>query len=99
MFALSVGLPLLTLVLSTLMKMPGRFTLDNFTLDYWIGTGLNTVALQTGILLSPDLWNAAWNSLCDRRPRLADLGPPRPPRRLRRRPHARSARSAPSSAR
>ena len=63
MFALSVGLPLLTLVLSTVMKVPGRFTLDNFTLDYWIGTGLNTVALQTGILLSPDLWNAAWNSL------------------------------------
>jgi len=62
-FVLSVGLPLLTLVLSTVMKMPGRFTLDNFTFDYWIGSGLNTVALQTGILLSPDLWNAAWNSL------------------------------------
>ena len=61
--ALSVGLPLLTLFLSTVMKVPARFTLDNFTLDYWIGTGLNTVALQTGILLSPDLWNAAWNSL------------------------------------
>jgi iron(III) transport system permease protein len=63
MFVLSVGLPLLTLCLSTVMKVPARFTLDNFTLDYWIGSGLNTVALQTGILLSPDLWNAAWNSL------------------------------------
>ena len=63
MFVLSVGLPLLTLFLSTVMKVPARFTLDNFTLDYWIGTDLNTVALQTGILLSPDLWNAAWNSL------------------------------------
>lgn len=62
-FLFSVGLPLLTLFLSTVMKIPARFTPDNFTLDYWIGSDLNTVALQTGILLSPDLWNAAWNSL------------------------------------
>ncbi|CDN58170.1 Putative ABC transport system inner membrane permease (plasmid) [Neorhizobium galegae bv. officinalis bv. officinalis str. HAMBI 1141] len=62
-FVLSVGLPLVTLFLSTVMKMPARFTLDNFTLDYWIGTNLNTVALQTGVLLSPDLWSAAKNTL------------------------------------
>lgn len=62
-FVLSVGLPLLTLALSTVMKMPARFTLDNFTLDYWIGTDLDTVALQTGILLSPDLWAAAKNTM------------------------------------
>ncbi|MCF1744797.1 ABC transporter permease [Paradevosia shaoguanensis] len=62
-FALSVGLPILTLALSTVMKAPAQFTPENFTLDYWIGTDLHTVALQTGILLSPDLWNAAWNSL------------------------------------
>lgn len=63
MFVLSVGVPIGTLFLSTVMRVPGQFNLDNFTLDYWIGTNLNTVALQTGILLSPDLWNAAWNSL------------------------------------
>ncbi|NTE56771.1 iron ABC transporter permease [Agrobacterium tumefaciens] len=62
-FILSVGLPLLTLALSTVMKMPAKFTLDNFTLDYWIGTNLNTVALQTGVLLSPDLWAAAKNTM------------------------------------
>uniref|UniRef100_UPI003100D165 ABC transporter permease n=1 Tax=Neorhizobium sp. EC2-8 TaxID=3129230 RepID=UPI003100D165 len=62
-FIFSVGLPLVTLALSTVMKMPARFTLDNFTLDYWIGTNLNTVALQTGILLSPDLWSAAKNTM------------------------------------
>lgn len=62
-FIISVGMPLLTLLLSTIMKMPARFTLDNFTLDYWIGTNLNTVALQTGVLLSPDLWAAARNTL------------------------------------
>ncbi|MDH7803413.1 MULTISPECIES: iron ABC transporter permease [unclassified Rhizobium] len=62
-FILSVGLPLLTLALSTVMKMPAKFTFDNFTLDYWIGTNLNTVALQTGVLLSPDLWAAAKNTM------------------------------------
>lgn len=62
-FILSVGLPLLTLALSTIMKMPAKFTFDNFTLDYWIGTNLNTVALQTGVLLSPDLWAAAKNTM------------------------------------
>lgn len=62
-FVLSVGLPLLTLALSTVMKMPARFTFDNFTIDYWIGSNLNTVALQTGVLLSPDLWAAAKNTM------------------------------------
>ncbi|MGK9259352.1 ABC transporter permease [Sinorhizobium meliloti] len=62
-FLLSVGLPLLTLLLSTIMKVPARFTLDNFTLDYWIGRDLDTIALKTGILLSPDLWDAAKNTL------------------------------------
>ncbi len=62
-FFVSVGLPLLTLLLSTIMRQPANFSLSNFTLDFWIGRDLNTVALQTGILLSPDLWAAAWNSL------------------------------------
>ncbi len=44
-------------------KIPARFTLDNFTLDYWIGRDLDTIALKTGILLSPDLWDAAKNTL------------------------------------
>lgn len=62
-FVVSVGLPILTLALSTVMKIPAQFTFDNFTLDYWIGTNLDTVALQSGILLSPDLWAAAKNTL------------------------------------
>lgn len=62
-FAVSVGLPLLTLILSTVMRVPANFAWSNFTLDYWIGTNLDTVALRTGILLTPALWNAAWNTL------------------------------------
>jgi len=62
-FLVSVGLPLLTLVLSTIMRVPADFSFDNFTLDYWIGQNLDTIALRTGILLTPELWEAAWNTL------------------------------------
>jgi iron(III) transport system permease protein len=62
-FLVSVGVPLLTLVLSTIMRVPADFSLDNFTLDYWIGQNLDTIALRTGILLTPELWNAGWNTL------------------------------------
>lgn len=62
-FVFSVGMPLLTLLLSTIMHQPGSFALSNFTLDYWIGEDLPTVAMRTGILLSPDLWQAALNTI------------------------------------
>jgi len=62
-FIVSVGLPLLTLALSTVMRRPGIFEWSNFTLDFWIGQDLPTVAMRTGILLSPDLWRAALNTI------------------------------------
>lgn len=63
MFTVSVAIPLLVLFLSTVMRTPGQFTLENFTLAYWIGHDLPTTALRTGILVTPDFWQAAWNSL------------------------------------
>lgn len=62
-FMVSVGLPLLVLTLSTVMRVPGNFSLGNFTLDYWVGHGLEFVAFPSGILLTPDLWTAMWNTL------------------------------------
>ena len=62
-FVLSVCLPLFVLMASTVMKVPGLFAWDNFTLDYWIGENLDTVAYTTGILYTSDLWNAMWNTL------------------------------------
>lgn len=61
--AAGVVIPLLTLALSTVMRLPGRFSADNFTLEYWIGSGLHTVAMQSGILLAPEFWSAALNTL------------------------------------
>ncbi|WP_228028401.1 ABC transporter permease [Donghicola mangrovi] len=63
LFCVAVIVPLGALALSTVMQLPGRFTLSNFTLDYWIGRDLGTVALRNGILLSDEFWAAAWNSV------------------------------------
>lgn len=60
---LGMVIPLLTLFLSTIMMLPGRFTADNFTLAYWIGHNLDTVALRNGILLTPEFWRTVWNTL------------------------------------
>ncbi|RLM24701.1 ABC transporter permease [Brenneria goodwinii] len=60
---LGVVIPLLTLFFSTIMKLPGRFTADNFTFDFWIGHNLDTVALHNGILITPDFWRAVWNTV------------------------------------
>lgn len=62
-FIFSVLLPLCVLLLSTLMRMPGDFSVANFTLDFWIGDHLDSVAETSGVLLSPNLWRAAWNTL------------------------------------
>lgn len=62
-FVISVGLPLLVLTMSTVMRVPANFALSNFTLDYWIGRDLEFVAFPTGMLLTPDLWKATWNTL------------------------------------
>lgn len=60
---LGVVIPLLTLFFSTIMKLPGRFSADNFTFDFWIGHNLDTVALHNGILITPDFWHAVWNTV------------------------------------
>lgn len=62
-FAISAFIPLMALLLTTVMKVPGVFAFDNFTLDYWIGTDVGTTALRQGILLTPEFWWATWNTL------------------------------------
>jgi iron(III) transport system permease protein len=60
---LGVAIPLLTLFLSTIMILPGRFAPENFSFDFWIGHNLDTVALHQGILLTPAFWRATWNTI------------------------------------
>ncbi|SBS32686.1 Sulfate transport system permease protein CysW [Marinomonas aquimarina] len=63
MVFIGVVAPLGALALSTVMHIPGRFEFSNFTLDYWIGTNLDTIAMQNGILFSSEFWAAAWSSI------------------------------------
>lgn len=60
---IGVIIPLLALFLSTIMILPGRFDAANFTLDYWLGHHLNTVAMHSGILLTRDFYKAIVNTL------------------------------------
>lgn len=63
LFTVSVVIPLGVLVLSTVMRVPGLFELDNFTLDYWSGTDLPFANFRDGVLVNPDTWSAAWNTI------------------------------------
>lgn len=62
-FVIGVVAPLGILFLSTITYLPGRLDPANFTLDFWIGRDLNTIAMRNGVLFSPELWSAAWNSV------------------------------------
>lgn len=62
-FMFSAVIPLLALFLTTVMIRPGILAWSNFTLDYWIGTDLATTALRQGILLTPEFWRTAWNTI------------------------------------
>ena len=45
------------------MRVPGIFSVQNFTFEYWIGHDLITTALPQGILITKEFWVAAWNTL------------------------------------
>ncbi len=59
----SAVIPLLALFLTTVMRIPGIVSFENFTLDFWIGHNLDTTALRQGILLTHEFWVAAWNTV------------------------------------
>lgn len=63
LFLISVAIPLLVLALSTVMKLPGVFTAENFTLQFWTGRDLPTIGFPDGVLFNSEVWGAAWNSL------------------------------------
>ncbi|GAA1740388.1 iron ABC transporter permease [Nonomuraea bangladeshensis] len=61
-FAVSVLVPVLTLLLSTVTRTP--LDLSTFTLDFWIAEKLpGAVGFPHGVLRGSELWEAAWNSV------------------------------------
>ena len=63
LFTISVVIPLAVLLLSTIMRVPGQFELSNFTLNYWIGSDLPFANFREGVLVNPETWSAAWNTI------------------------------------
>ena len=61
--AISAAIPLLALFLTTVMRIPGIISFENFTFDFWIGRDLDTTALRQGILITGEFWVAAWNTI------------------------------------
>ena len=60
----AVVIPVMTLVFSTVMRTPGVWRWENFTLDFWIADSLPGVAaFPHGVLRGNELWDAALNSL------------------------------------
>jgi iron(III) transport system permease protein len=62
-FLFSVVVPIGVLLLSTLMRRPADFSLDNFTVSYWLGHGLDTPGFTDGLLVNSAVWSTAWNTL------------------------------------
>ncbi len=63
MILVSAVIPLATLFLTTVMRIPGIVSFENFTLEFWVGHNLDTTALRQGILITHDFWIAAWNTV------------------------------------
>ncbi|MDR1827654.1 MAG: iron ABC transporter permease [Methylobacteriaceae bacterium] len=57
-FFIAACCPLLIMALSTFMRTPGVFTLENFNLDYWLGTDK-----LPGVFTSPEILSSLFNSL------------------------------------
>lgn len=63
-FLLSVVIPLLTLLLSTVTYAPGVFRADNFTLKFWLAERIpDAVGFPHGLLRGGELYEAMWNSV------------------------------------
>jgi len=61
-----VILPLLILILETFMMEQGKFSLDNFTLHYWIGEEFSKPTVyegEAGIFRNKLFWNSLWNTV------------------------------------
>lgn len=58
-------LPLITFAIESVLLVPGDYSFDNMTLDFWIGTGESSLqnGMEAGILYNDDVWATLWNSI------------------------------------
>ncbi|MEA3338155.1 MAG: iron ABC transporter permease [Chloroflexota bacterium] len=61
---LVVALPVIILAWSTLMLLPGDYSLSNLTSHFWLGESDFLIASgQEGIFINPGIWDGVWNSV------------------------------------
>ncbi|MBN1660187.1 MAG: iron ABC transporter permease, partial [Anaerolineae bacterium] len=61
---LVIVVPIGLLVWSSLMLQDGNYSLDNLSLQHWIGPrGTKYNHGEPGVLLNPKIWRTAWNSI------------------------------------
>ncbi len=61
---LVIAIPLGLLIYSSLMLIDGNYSLNNLTLQHWIGArGTNYNHGEPGVLLNPKIYTTAWNSI------------------------------------
>jgi iron(III) transport system permease protein len=59
-----VFVPILILGIDTIMQVPGRYTLENLSLHYWLGKSNPAInAGEPGVLRNPAILQAFWNSV------------------------------------
>lgn len=59
-----VVVPLFVVAIETVVRVPGDYSLSNFTLHFWLGpSDPKILAGQPGVLRDPAMWSALWNTL------------------------------------
>lgn len=61
--AISIFVPLIILLLSTLTRVPGVFTFETLTTKFWLAESLDVNLGQAGALRNERILDAAWNSI------------------------------------
>ena len=62
-FLFTAIIPVAVLLISTLTRMPGIFTLKNFTTEFWVSESIRINPGQAGLLRNDVVLKSLWNSL------------------------------------
>ncbi len=62
-FLFTAIIPVAVLLISTLTRMPGIFTLENFTMEFWVSESIKINPGQSGLLRNDVVLKSLWNSL------------------------------------
>jgi iron(III) transport system permease protein len=62
-FLFTTIIPIAVLIISTLTRVPGVFTLENFTTEFWVSESIKMNPGQSGLVRNAVVLKSLWNSL------------------------------------